>query len=112
MPWIAGRSARILTHERARAGHRSVLDATLALARRAGLAASVTRAQEGWSEHGGARVASQVELSDDLPLIIEIVAATERLEATLPDLIALAASHGTIILAETRLWIPDEPPHS
>jgi PII-like signaling protein len=108
MPWISGRSARILTHERARAGHRSVLEATLALARRASLAASVTRAQEGWSEHGGARVASQVELSDDLPLIIEIVGATERIEAALPDLIALAATHGTITLTETRLWMPDE----
>lgn len=109
MPWIAGHAARILTHERARAGHSSVAEAALALARRAGLAASVTRAQEGWSERRGARVASQVELSDDLPLIIEIVAATERLEAALPDLIALAAAHGTITLTETRLWAPDEP---
>ena len=110
MPWIAGRSARILTHERARAGHHSVMDATLALARRAGLAASVTRAQEGWSEHGGARVASQVELSDDLPLIIEIVATTQRIENALPNLIALVASHGTITLTETRLWAPNAPP--
>jgi|SRR6185437_3980746 len=112
MPWISGRSTRILTHERARAGHRSVMEATLAVARRASLTASVTRAQEGWSEHGGARVASQVELSDDLPLIIEIVGATERIEAALPDLIALAAAHGTITLTETRLWAPDEPPRS
>jgi PII-like signaling protein len=108
MPWICGRSARILTHERARAGHRSLMEAALTLARRANLAASVTRAQEGWSAHGGARVASQVELSGDLPLIIEVVGATERIEAALPDLIALAATHGTITLTETRLWTPDE----
>lgn len=83
--WSAGLSARILTHERARAGHTSVAEAVLALARREGVAASVTRAQEGWSAHGGARAASQVELSDDLPIIIEIVAPTERVEALLPD---------------------------
>jgi hypothetical protein len=68
-----------------------VVKATLALARRAWLVAIVTRAQEGWSGRGGARVVSQVELSDDLPLIIELVAATERIEPALPELITLAS---------------------
>ncbi len=104
MPWIPGLSVRILTHERARAGHVSVADAAVALARREGLAASVTRAQEGWSAHGGARAASQVELSDDLPIIIEITASVERIEAMLPQLLAIVGAHGTVTLADTRLW--------
>lgn len=107
MPWTPGLSARILTHERARAGHTSVVEAVLTLARREGLPASVTRAQEGWSRHGGARAASQVELSDDLPIIIEISAPSERIEAALPDLIAIASPHGTVTLADTRLWSPE-----
>lgn len=107
MAWTAGLSARLLTHERARFGRQSVVEAALALARRAGLAASVTRAQEGWSAHGGARAVSQVELSDDLPIIIELTGVTERVTAALPDLLAIAALHGTVILTETRVWEPD-----
>lgn len=111
MPWTPGVVARMLTHERARIGHQSVVDATLALARREGLAATVTRAQEGWSAHGGVRAASQVELSDDLPIVIEIVAPAERIAAALPDLIAIASIHGTVTLTDTRLWTPDSAAH-
>ncbi|HEY8326386.1 MAG TPA: DUF190 domain-containing protein [Ktedonobacterales bacterium] len=104
MPWIPGLSARILTHERARAGHGSVVEATLALARRVGLSARVTRAEEGWSAHGGARTISQVELSDDLPVVIELMGATEQVEGALPDLIALASAHGTITFTAARVF--------
>ena len=104
MPWTPGTVARVLTHERARVGHQSVVEAALALARRAGLAATVARAQEGWSAHGGVRAASQVELSDDLPIIIELVAPAERMAEALPDLIAIASIHGTVTLTDTRLW--------
>ena len=112
MPWTPGVVARVLTHERARIGHQSVVEAALALARREGLAATVTRAQEGWSAHGGARAASQVELSDDLPIIIEIVASAARIAAALPELIAIASIHGTVTLSDTRLWESDSPAHS
>jgi len=107
MAWEAGLALRILTHERARSGRVTVAEATLALARRAGLPACVIRAQEGWSAHGGARSLSQVELSDDLPLIIEIVAPTARAQAVLPDLLAISALHGTVTLTDTRLWAPE-----
>ena len=108
MPWVAGLQARILTHERARAGqpsHASVVEAALALARRHELAARVTRAEEGWSAHGGARTLSQVELSDDLPVVIELVGVTAQVEAALPDLIALAGVHGTITLTSARVYM-------
>lgn len=109
MPWIPGVSVRMLTHERARIGQRSVVEEALALARREGLAATVTRAQEGWSAHGGARAVTQVELSDDLPIIIELIASPERIEAALPALIAIASIHGTVTLADTRLWTSESP---
>ena len=109
MPWVAGLQARVLTHERARAGqpsHASVVEAALALARRHELAARVTRAEEGWSAHGGARSVSQVELSDDLPVIIELVGATARIQALLPEVVALASTHGTITLTAARVFEP------
>jgi len=109
MPWIRAVSVRMLTHERARIGQRPVVEEALALARREGLAATVTRAQEGWSAHGGARAVNQVELSDDLPIVIELVASAERIEAALPALIAIASIHGTVTLADTRLWTQDGP---
>lgn len=108
--WVAGLRARILTHERARTGqdaHASVVEAALALARRHALAARVVRAEEGWSAHGGARTASQVELSDDLPVIIEVVGATARIEALLPELVALAGTHGTITLTAARVSVKE-----
>ena len=109
MPWTPGVVARVLTHERARIGHQSVVEAALALARRDGLAATVTRAQEGWSARGGARTANQVELADDLPIIIEIVGPPARIEAALPELIAITSIHGTVTLTDTRLWTSDRP---
>lgn len=104
MPWVPGLSARILTHERAHAGHSSVVETALALARRAGLSARVTRAEEGWSAYGGLGAVSQVELSDDLPVVIELIGATEQVEAALPDLIALTYLHGTITLTAARVF--------
>jgi PII-like signaling protein len=81
-----------------------VVEAALALARRHDLAARVTRAEEGWSAHGGARTTSQVELSDDLPIIIELIGANARIQALLPELVALASTHGTITLTAARVF--------
>lgn len=107
MAWVRGLSARILTHERAQTGRVTVIDAIRAIVRRDGLAGvTVTRAVEGWSAHGGVRVASWVELSDDLPVVIEIVDRAEKIEAALADILG-AASHGVITLTETQLHVPD-----
>lgn len=103
MAWVQGLSVRILTHERARAGRVSVIDAIIEIVRRNGLAGvTVTRAEEGWSAHGGTRAASWVELSDDLPIVVEIVDRTEKIEAALPDILN-AKGHGLMTLTETRL---------
>jgi PII-like signaling protein len=54
MAWVRGLSTRILTHERAQSGRATVIGAIIAIVRRDGLAGvAVTRADEGWSAHGG-----------------------------------------------------------
>jgi PII-like signaling protein len=107
MAWVQGLSVRILTHERVRVGRKSVVDAAMAIVQRDGLAGmTVTRAVEGWSAHGGVRTASWVELSDDLPIVIEIVDRVEKIEAALSDITAIS-EHGVTTVTEMRLFVAD-----
>ena len=107
MAWVQGLSVRVLTHERVRVGRKPVVEAIMEIVRRDGLAGvTVTRAVEGWSAHGGVRTASWVELSDDFPIVIEIVDRSEKIEAALPDIIAISG-HGVTTLTEMRLYVAD-----
>ena len=107
MAWVQGLSVRVLTHERVRVGRKPVVEAIMEIVRRDGLAGvTVTRAVEGWSAHGGVRTASWVELSDDLPIVIEIVDRSEKIEAALPDIIAISG-HGLTTLTDMRLYVAD-----
>jgi PII-like signaling protein len=47
-----------------------------------------------------------VELSEDLPVVIEIVDRAEKIEAALPDILG-AAGHGVTTLTETTWHVPD-----
>ena len=106
MPWIAGLTVRVLTHERAHVGRRLLVDAVLDLVRDKRLAgATVTRALEGLSDHGVLRQSSALEVGDDLPVVIEIVDRTDRIEPLLPEIAALVVS-GALTVAETRLYLP------
>lgn len=105
MPFVPGLSVRLLTHERARTGHQSVLDAVLAVVRRDGLlGVTVTRAMEGYSIHGGTRTSTWADIADDLPLTVEIVDQLERIERVLPELTALA-EQGALTMSNLQLWI-------
>ena len=107
MAWVQGLSVRVLTHERVRVGRKPVVEAIMEIVRRDGLAGvTVTRAVEGWSAHGGVRTASWVELSDDLPIVIEIVDRSEKIEPALPDIIAISG-HGVTTLTDMRLYVAD-----
>lgn len=107
MPFLSGRSIRILTREGARAGHQSVLDAVIAEVRREGLAGvTVTRAFEGYSAHGGIRTSTWADVADDLPLIIEIVDRAERVDTLLPALTALVTD-GILTVTDVRLYLPE-----
>lgn len=107
MAWAQGLAVRILTHERARVAGSTVIDAIMAIVRRDGLAGvTMTRAVEGWSAHGGVRTATWVDISDDLPVVIEIVDRLEKIEAALPDFVALG-QHGSLSVTETRLFVAE-----
>ena len=107
MAWVDGLAARIVTHERAQVNGKPVEEALRAVARRKGLARmTATRGVEGWSAHGGLKSADAVELSDDLPVVIEIVDCAEKLEAALPEIIA-AAGRGVAAVYALRLLAPE-----
>lgn len=106
MTLVPGLSVRILTHEGARVRHDSVMRAIVAVARREGLAGvTVTRAVEGYSAHGGMRTANWADIADDLPLTIELVDRTERIEPVLPEIVALVGE-GALTVTEVRLFVP------
>lgn len=110
MPFVPALTVRILTHERARAEHSSVLDAVLAVVRReALLGVTVTRALEGYSSSGGLRTATWADLADDLPLTIEIVDTVERIERVLPEFTAIV-TQGVLTVTSLHLWVA--PPAS
>ncbi len=109
MSWVPGLAVRILTHERARSGKQSVIDALLDVVRRHALAGmTVSRAVEGWSAHGALRSSGVLELGDDLPLIVEIVDRADIMEPVLPE-IASHITSGVLLVSETRLFLPDIP---
>jgi PII-like signaling protein len=104
---VSGAAVRVLTRERARVGHHSVVDALVELVRREGLAGiTVTRALEGYSAHGGLRTSGWADLADDLPLVIEIVDRAERIEQVLPAITALI-TEGALTVTALQLFVPD-----
>lgn len=106
---VAGLSVRVLTSEgaRTRAGNRTVMDALVELVQRERLAGiTVLRAVEGYSAHGGLHRSGWVDVSDDLPLVIEIVDRAEAIERVLPEIAALLR-HGVVTVGEVRFFAPD-----
>lgn len=104
MPWVPGLTLHILTHERARVGRRSLVDALADLARTHTLAGmSVLRGVEGISGHSHLRTTAVLELSDDLPLVIEIVDRAERLEPLLGEIAALCPNE-VLSVTESRVY--------
>ena len=108
MPFIPGLSVRILTHEGARTGHSSTVEALTHLVQREGLAGiTITRAIEGFGSHGVIRSLYHVDAADELPLMIEIADRHERIEPLLPE-IAQIVTDGALSVAVVRLLIDQE----
>lgn len=73
---------RIYTEERAKNGHRPLYEAIVLKARQEGLAgATVLRGPMGYGESQHIHNANIIDLSGNLPLVIEIVDAEEKLKA-------------------------------
>lgn len=72
---------RIFLGEKARAGHAPLYEAIVMKAREAGMAgATVLRGPMGFGQAGRLHTAKILDLSDDLPMVIEIVDTRDKVE--------------------------------
>lgn len=98
MPWTAGLTVRVFTHERAHIGRRRVVEALVELAQERRLAGvTVTRALDEAAPHDAAHAGP--------PVIVELVDRTERMEAALPQIAALTPQ-GALSVTATRIYLP------
>jgi hypothetical protein len=93
---------RVFIGERARHEGHPLHEAIVRAAREAGLAgATVLRGVMGYGRSGHIETAKILDLSDDLPVVVEIVDAEAKVEAFLPRLEAMGA--GTATLEKVRV---------
>jgi PII-like signaling protein len=84
---------RVFMGERARWRHHPLHEAIVLAAREAGLAgATVLRGMMGFGRTGEFQSAKILDLSDDLPVVVEIVDSEARIEAFLPKLEEMASA--------------------
>ena len=94
---------RIFVGESDKSGHTPVYEAIVLKAREAGLAgATVLRGLMGFGKHSVLHTAKILRLSEDLPMIVEIVDSLEKIEAFLPTLDAMVLE-GLVTLEKVRV---------
>src|SRR5256712_2213672 len=101
---------RMFVGESDRAGHRPLHVALLELLRARGLAgATVVKGVAGFGANSVIHTSSILRLSEDLPLVIEVVDTAEHLEALLPEVDRLMKG-GLITMEKVRVlrYAPDE----
>ena len=107
-----GKLLRIIAGEADRWNGRPLYEAIVEAARRQGLAgATVWKGCMGFGAHSRLHTAKILRLSQDLPVVIEIVDAPEKVEAFLPVL-GQMVSEGLVTLerAEVVMYRAPEPP--
>lgn len=98
-----GELLRIFIGESDRHEGKPLFEAIVQLARKRGLAgATVLRGLEGFGAHSRVHTAKLLRLSEDLPIVIELVDKPDRIEAFLPDLDAMVVE-GMITLEKVRI---------
>lgn len=96
---------RIFIGESDRAEGRPLYEAIVLAAREAGLAgATVLRGLEGFGAHSRIHTARILRLSEDLPIVVEIVDREDRIAAFLPRLDAMVGE-GLITLETVQVLI-------
>ena len=103
-----GKLLRIFVGESDRWEGRPLYEAIVLEARKRGLAgATVIKGFMGFGAHSRIHTAKLLELSQDLPIIVEIVDAAEKIEAFMPDLEKMVGDGLiTVERAEVRLYRP------
>ena len=98
-----GLQLRIFVHEALRHGPKPLYAAIVELARREGLAgATVFRGMEAYGLHRHLHTARLVDLSDDLPSIVELVDTREAIRRFVP-LLDPMIPHGTATLSPVHI---------
>ena len=94
---------RVFVGESDKHGHVPLYEAIVSKAREAGLAgATVLRGVMGFGRHSVMHTAKILRLSEDLPMIVEIVDSLEKIEAFLPILDTMVPE-GLVTLEQVRV---------
>jgi PII-like signaling protein len=94
---------RIFVGESDRSGHRPLYEEIILKAREAGLAgATVLRGVMGFGRNSILHTAKILRLSEDLPMVIEIVDSLEKVEAFMPQLDEMIKD-GLVTLEEVKV---------
>lgn len=94
---------RIYVGESDKQGHRPLYEVIVLKAREAGLAgATVLRGMMGFGKNSILHTAKILRLSEDLPMVIEIVDSLEKVESFLPELDAMITD-GLVTLERVRV---------
>lgn len=94
---------RIFVGESDRHGHRPLYESIVLQAREAGLAgATVLRGVMGFGKHSILHTAKILRLSEDMPMVIEIVDSLEKIEEFLPRLDELIKD-GLVTIEKVRV---------
>ena len=94
---------RIFIGEMDREGHKPLYETIVLKAREAGLAgATVLRGVMGFGKHSIVHTAKILRLSEDLPMIVEIVDSLEKIEAFVPLLDELITD-GLVTLEKVKV---------
>ena len=85
-----GKLLRIFLGEADRYDGQQLFEAIVHLARSRGLAgATVLRGVEGFGAHSRIHKSTILELSEDLPILIEVVDTSDKIEALIPEIDAM-----------------------
>jgi len=94
---------RVFVDESDKHGHIPLYEAIVLKAREAGLAgATVLRGLMGFGKHSVLHTAKILRLSEDLPMVVEIVDSLEKIDAFLPTLDVMVLE-GLVTLEKVRV---------
>lgn len=98
-----GKQLRIFIGESDRWHHRSLADAILEMLRAEGLAgATVIRGLAGFGANSRIHTAHVLRLSEDLPVVIEVIDRPDRIEKVLPKLDEMV-EEGLVVLSDVEI---------